>query len=424
MESMREFSDRIADKLAEGSVPWRSIGPEAGLPLRFDGGPYRGASVLSLWMTGQEMGFERPTWLSRQRLDELGGRLKAGATPATAFLRGRRPRRQPGPEGRLTTLEVWQACEVWCVDEIEGLPDNLYRRAEELRGYGHGAAGGAEGDGVGNFLGFVDGVGGRTVADERTMGWTASELVRWTGSPARLNRDVDAGGEGLVAEVGAAVLLADFGVDTRALGPDRIMVTEAWAGAVSQIRDDERTIFRAAREATDAVEWLRSNEPGYRQSGALASLRPSRGNAPLGFSLPGPAGAVLSDSGMTAAAAAPMRAADELAPLLAAQRARRVTGEALGFRHRPVPAGDDGGAWRAKGASLIQDLAGLDLESARVRAAVEAEVAVAAARPGDVVSAETFVADFCEATQRRLQMADLAAQHTRAMSIGETSLRI
>lgn len=423
MESMREFSDRIADTLASGSVPWRSIGPEAGLPLRFDGGPYRGASVLSLWMTGQEMGFERPTWLSRQRIDEMGGSLKAGATPATAFLRGLRPQRRPGPASGLTTVEMWQACEVWCVDEIEGLPDNLYRKADELRGYGHGVAGGAEGDGVGNFLGFVDGVGGRTVADERAVGWTASELVRWTGSPARLNRDVDAGAEGLVAEIGAAVLLADFGVDTRALGPNRIMVTEAWAGAVSQIRDDERTIFQAARAATDAVEWLRSHEPGYRQSGALASLRASRGNGPLGFSAHGPAAAVLSDSGMTPPAA-PLRATDEPAPLFAAQRARRVTGEALGFRHRPVPAGDDGGAWQARAASLIRDVAGLDLECARVRAAVEAEVAVAAARPGDVVSAETFVADFCEATQRRLQMADLATQHTRAMSIGETSLRI
>ncbi len=60
----------------------------------------------------------------------------------------------------------------------------------------------------------------------------------------------------------------------------------------------------------------------------------------------------------------------------------------------------------------------------RVRAAIEAEVAVAAARPGDVVSAEVFVADFREVTQRRLQIVDLTAQHTRTMSVGEAALRI
>ena len=405
MESMREFSDRIADALDSGSVPWRAVEDEAGLPRRFDGRPFGGASVLSLWMAGQEKGFERPTWLSRQRLDELGGRLKAGAAPATTFLRGRRPQRQPGPEGGLATVEVWQPSEVWCVDEIEGLSDHLYRKADEFledvsQEEFHDTVHDEGEFGIwGQWLGR-----GREVGDMKP-GRAAVDLVGWTASPARMNRDLHGLDEALVADIGGAVLLAERGIATRALSRDRAPGPEAWgAGAAARIRDDERTIFRVARNATDAVAWLRREAWGkgyatFRVISVRSDHRESEWEV------------IMSEYA-------------ERRTLEAARDARRQTGEALGFRHRPVPAGDDGGAWRAKGASLIQDLAGLDLESARVRAAVEAEVAVAAAGPGDVVSAETFVADFCEVTQRRLQMADLATQHTRAMSIGETSLRI
>ncbi len=129
MESTRKFSDRIADALASGSVLWRSVAPDQGLPLCFDGRPF----VLSLWMAAQDKGLARPTWLGRQRIKELGGHLKAGATPATAFLRGRIPRRQPGAADDLSTVDVWQAAEVWCIDEIDGLANHLYRGGDEIR---------------------------------------------------------------------------------------------------------------------------------------------------------------------------------------------------------------------------------------------------------------------------------------------------
>ena len=424
MESMRDFSDRIADSLASGSVPWREIPAELGLPLRFDGRPFGGASVLSLWMVAEEKGFERPTWLSRQRIDELGGRLMEGATPATAFVGGRRPRRQPGPAGRLATVEEWRAADVWCVDEIDGLASHLYRGADELRRARHSPVSGIDRGRDGRFGAFIETLDGWEGTEALTAGAEAEALVRWTASPARMNRDVARAGEGLVTEIGAAALLAECGLATHALGPARLDAADAWAETVAMMRDDERVVFRVARDATDAVEWLRRRAPGYRQFAAAVSGQMFRADSLRGSSVGGVAGEVLADPGMVAGSAVPARVTDELAALLAARRARRVTGEALGFRHRPVPAGDDGGAWRATAASLIRDVADLDLETPRVRAAVEAEVAVAAARPADVVSAERFVADFRDVTHRRVQMADLTAQHTRAMSVGEVAIRL
>ena len=43
---------------------------------------------------------------------------------------------------------------------------------------------------------------------------------------------------------------------------------------------------------------------------------------------------------------------------------------------------------------------------------------------GEVVSAETFVPDFREVTQLRVQTTDLTAQHARAMSVGEVAFRL
>ena len=424
MESMRDFSDRIADSLTSGSVPWRETPAELGLPLRFDGRPFGGASVLSLWMVAGEKGFERPIWLSRQRIDELGGRLKEGASPATAFVGGRRPRHLPGSAGGLATVEVWRAADVWCVDEIDGLAGHLYRGAGELRRTGLAPDPAVERGRDGRFGAFIETLEGWEGTEALTAGEEAAALVRWTASPARMNRDVARAGEGLVTEIGAAVLLAECGLATHALGPARIDAAAAWAETVAMMRDDERMVFRVARDATDAVEWLRRRAPGYRQFAVSASGQMFRTDSQRGPSVDGMAGEVLADPGMVVDSAVALRVADELAPLLAARRARRVTGEALGFRHRPVPVGDDGGSWRATAASLIRDVADLDLETPRVRAAVEAEVAVAAARPADVVSAERFVADFRQQTQQRLAMSDLTAQHTRAMSVGEVAIRL
>ncbi|MDE0419201.1 MAG: hypothetical protein OXI95_20025 [bacterium] len=82
-----------------------------------------------------------------------------------------------------------------------------------------------------------------------------------------------------------------------------------------------------------------------------------------------------------------------------------------------MPAGDDCRAWRTRAASLIRSVAGLDLNSPRVRVAVKTKVAGAAARRGAVVSAETFVANLREVTQRWLATTDLTAPHNRTMII-------
>lgn len=85
------------------------------------------------------------------------------------------------------------------------------------------------------------------------------ELVHWTGHKTRLDRDMsnrfgDAGYsmEELVAELGAAFLCAEFGITGEVRHAGYI---EHW---LKILKDDKKAIFKAAAEASKAVEYLKS----------------------------------------------------------------------------------------------------------------------------------------------------------------------
>ena len=101
--------------------------------------------------------------------------------------------------------------------------------------------------------------------------------------------------------------------------------------------------------------------------------------------------------------------------ILCVPEARQFARDALMLRGWPPASGDDpvGGVWRKRMAELIEAAGRVDLANAGVGAAIEAEVALAAAGPGDLLTAEAFVARVRNETHRRLQMADLADGHTR-----------
>ena len=66
----------------------------------------------------------------------------------------------------------------------------------------------------------------------------------------------------------------------------------------------------------------------------------------------------------------------------------------------------------------------IGMEGSRSSASVEAEGVVVPARLAAVVSVETFVADFRRQTRQGRAMTGLTVQHTRATSVGESSLRV
>lgn len=86
------------------------------------------------------------------------------------------------------------------------------------------------------------------------------ELVHWTGASHRLSRPFDRFGtevyarEELVAELGAAVLCGDLAI-TNEPRPDHAAYVASW---LKILKDDSRAIFRAAKLAEQAIEYLHS----------------------------------------------------------------------------------------------------------------------------------------------------------------------
>ena len=90
------------------------------------------------------------------------------------------------------------------------------------------------------------------------------ELTHWVGAEKRLNRtkgkrfgDQNYANEELVAEFGAAFLCAGFGLATVEKG-DHTGYIEHW---LKVLREDNRAIFRAASEASKAVDYLNVLQP-------------------------------------------------------------------------------------------------------------------------------------------------------------------
>jgi antirestriction protein ArdC len=98
------------------------------------------------------------------------------------------------------------------------------------------------------------------VSPEHYYSTLAHELVHWTGSKHRLERATAAKGvdtatyakEELVAELGAAFLCADFGIDV-ATRDDHVNYLASWLKA---LQNDKRLIVTAASQASKAADLL------------------------------------------------------------------------------------------------------------------------------------------------------------------------
>ena len=275
----RALSADMAGRLEQGDIPWA---PEAsGRPVRYTGHAYGGVSVLAQWSAMRDRGYDSPVWLSRPAIDSLGGRLAAGERPVTAWYTGMRPVWAPSRATGDTTVRIersWRPYAVWNAGVVEGL-DGAFSHAGA-------AAGPREERGPGERLAALAAEAGFDPDVEyRWPGLNPDEglcrsLVRWTGLPGRLNRpggpgmrtsDDESGlRENLTVDIGAAFLAADLRL------PDVIngAAPELIEGWCRLMRSDDAALFRCARDATRAVDYLHARAPGHRVALPAARIRP------------------------------------------------------------------------------------------------------------------------------------------------------
>lgn len=373
----REFSDRQAGALERGDIPWTPAA--GGRPVRYNARPYGGVSVLAQWEASREHGYTSPVWLTRGTIEALGGRVTAAAPDATLWYAGMRPVASPARatgELEIRSGAVWRPYSAWNVEAVEGLAARFTRIDDgAVEDAATARAGGDRSPrvyGTGEYADEAD--GGRLDL--------CRDLVAKTAHPARLNRRLDETRESLIVEIGAAFLAADLRLPASGRPADADV--EAWARL---LRRDDLAIFRAARDATLAVEHVHAMTPGHRVEVAAPRIHPL-----LGERVAPAARREVPDSGLRADEGARMRAVDEARHWVADVEAYRKDGSV-------GPEAD------RRGRALLVASDRIDLAVPGMADAVRAAAFLHGADAA--VGADSYLAEFRRETKERLQAANV-----------------
>ena len=276
-------TDAIIADLERGTPTWtrpwsaEHLAGRITRPLRHNGEPYSGINVILLWSEAVTRGFNAPTWMTFRQALALGAHVRKGETGSTVVYANSISRTETDGDGRDVEREIpfLKAYTVFNVDQVEALPGHFYATVEpqldpqqriahadafftatgaDIRHGGDSAYYAMHPDYVQlpPFECFAD--------PESYYATLAHECTHWTRHPTRLDRDFGRtrwGDEGyareeLVAELGAAFLCADLGLE---LTPrdDHAAYFESW---LKVLRDDRRFIFTAAAHAQRAAGFL------------------------------------------------------------------------------------------------------------------------------------------------------------------------
>ncbi|MDZ4375680.1 MAG: zincin-like metallopeptidase domain-containing protein [Phenylobacterium sp.] len=280
-------TNAIVADLEAGVRPWTKpwsaehLAGRISRPLRSTGEAYSGINVILLWAEAVARGYAAPIWITFRQALALGGHVRKGEHGSTVVYANTFSRTETGDDGQDVERQVpfLKAYTVFNVEQVEGLPAHYHAVAEPKLGpvqrIAHAesffAGLGAEirhgGDQAYYALhpDYVQMPPFECFADpEAYYATLAHESTHWTRHPARLDRDFGRkrwGDEGyareeLVAELGAAFLCADLGIELTPR-PDHASYIASW---LAVLKDDRRFIFTAAAHAQRAVDLLHARQ--------------------------------------------------------------------------------------------------------------------------------------------------------------------
>ena len=264
--------------------PWNSEHLEGRImrPLRHNGERYSGINVLMLWSAAEEQGFASPTWMTYKQALTLGGQVRKGEHGSPVVYASTFAAEEETDDGDTVVKEVpfLKTYTVFNVEQIDGLPERYRESAPEplnpveriAEAEHFFAATGAEIRHVGTQALYsvthdhirmppID-----TFRDAESYYATlAHETTHWTRHPSRLDREFGRkrfGDEGyareeLVAELGAAYLCADLGLEP-VVREDHAAYIKSW---LKVLKEDKRAIFQAAAYAQRAADFLHEMQP-------------------------------------------------------------------------------------------------------------------------------------------------------------------
>jgi antirestriction protein ArdC len=267
----QDVTNSIIEQLEKGAIPWVK-------PWRADSSadknllsqkPYQGINRLILGLSGMVNKYDVPVWASYKQWESIGGNVRKGekGTRIVFFSKVDKENKQTGDTESYSVLKAYWVFNASQIDGIDIVPaatvDKPFTPIEyaETRIVKTGAALSHGGDAA-FYAPSVDRIqlpNKGTFNSEANYYATAfHELVHWTGAKHRLDRNLEKGRFGnpayafeeLVAEMGAAFLCQDYGIQGELRHAGYI---QSWLKA---LRDDSKAVFKAAALAQKAADYL------------------------------------------------------------------------------------------------------------------------------------------------------------------------
>jgi antirestriction protein ArdC len=244
--------------------------------------PYNGVNIVSLWVAAQACDYPSHLWGTYRQWQERGCHVRKGEKSSLVvfykklkYAKTDDETGEPGTEERLMARAsfVFNAAQVdgFALETTESLPQEPGFSPIELAER-FATATGAKIEESGDRACYIPAADMIRMPERRRFTGTATttpaegfystlfhELVHWSGSKSRLDRDLSGrfGTEGyaveeLVAELGAAFLCADLGI-TPEPRADHAQYIASW---LKVLKDDKKAVFTAASKASAAANWL------------------------------------------------------------------------------------------------------------------------------------------------------------------------
>ena len=284
------ITDRIIADLERGVRPWvkpwnaANVAGRITRPLRHNGMAYQGINVVLLWSEAVARGFTSLIWMTFKQSLDLGGHIRKGESGTMVVYANTITKAETDEHGDKVERAVpfLRAYTVFCVDQIDALPDHYYgrpaliitpaQRVAHVDGFFANTGATIRHGGDKAFfapsLDLIQMPPFETFHDAESYAATlAHECVHWTAPTHRANRDLsryandcsERAREELVAELGACFLSADLGiVPELEPRPDHASYVASWLEVLS---NDKRFIFSAAAHAQRAVTYLHDLQP-------------------------------------------------------------------------------------------------------------------------------------------------------------------
>jgi antirestriction protein ArdC len=283
----QQVTDTIFKQLDAGTIPWQQ--PWKSESQRLLNLPqnsvtskrYRGINILLLWSSALEQNFQSPEWASFKQWKLKGEAIRKGEKGSMIVYYDTFEKEVDGEIKNIPFLKmstVFNRCQlVGYVPEQEIMPEttSLFERLSLVEEFVKNTNAVIEHNGdQACYIPSIDKIHmplADTFVDTQDCNATENyyatlhhELVHWTGSTTRLNRnmgkkfgDISYAAEELVAELGAAFLCADFGLQTVDKG-NHASYIDHWRQVLSQ---DKHCLIAAASEASKAVDYLQGLQP-------------------------------------------------------------------------------------------------------------------------------------------------------------------